>query len=95
VRGDLGQHVRVARRHSNYPYAGDDRHSPDWYDQSGEAVVLQPGDRLLIPCEGGPSTFRLEVFPPRLEVEERDGVYVLVDDGPRELWRYVFEPNQS
>jgi len=28
--------------------------------------------------------------PPRLEIDERDGVYVLVDDGPRDQWRYVF-----
>jgi hypothetical protein len=80
----------MTRRHSSYPYAGDDRHSGRWYDQRAEDVVLQPGDRFFISCEGGPSTSRLEAFPPRLEVEERDGVYVLVDDGPREQWRYVF-----
>jgi hypothetical protein len=68
------------------------RHSPDWYDQSGEAVVLQPGDRMLVACEGGPSTSRLEMFPPRLELVEKDGVYVLVDDGTRDTWRYVFVP---
>lgn len=68
------------------------RHSPDWYDQSGEDVVLAAGDRLFVACEGGPSTSRLEVFPPQLEVEERDGVYVLMDEGPRHRWRYVFVP---
>jgi hypothetical protein len=82
----------VSRQHSSYPYAGDDRHSPDWYDQSGEAPTLRPGDRFLVPCEGGPSTSRLEAFPPRLEIEEHVGAYVLVDDGPREHWRYVFTP---
>jgi hypothetical protein len=66
------------------------RHSPEWYDQTGEAEVLRPGDRLFITCEGGPSRSRLEVWPPRLEVSERDGVYVLLDDGPRGHWRYVF-----
>ena len=66
------------------------RHSPEWYDQTGEATVLAPGDRMLIACDGGPSNIRLEMFPPRLEVEEQDGVYVLVDDGPRDEWRYVF-----
>jgi len=82
----------VTRRHSTYPYGGDDRHSERWYDQSSEATVLQPGDRFFIRCEGGPSTSRLEAFPPRLEVEESDGVYVLEDEGPRDQWRYVFVP---
>jgi hypothetical protein len=71
------------------------RHSPDWYDQSGEAVVLEPGDRMLIPCEHGPSFTRLEVFPPRLEIPEREGMYVLRDIGPRHEWRYEFVPRRS
>ena len=83
----------MARQHSRFPYAGDDRHSERFYDQAGEAVPLQPGDRFFVPCEGGPSTSRLETFPPRLEVVERDGVYVLVDDGPRDTWHYVFVLN--
>jgi hypothetical protein len=83
----------VARQHSNFPFAGNDRHSARWYDQTAEPVPLQPGDRFFVPCEGGPSTSRLETFPPRLEVEERDGMYVLVDDGPRDEWRYVFVLN--
>ena len=70
------------------------RHEPGWYDQSAEATVLEPGDRMLIACDGGPSRSRLELFPPRLEVEERDGTYVLVDDGPREQWTYVFMPRR-
>ena len=68
------------------------RHEADWYDQSGEDVVLVAGDRLFIPCEGGPSWNRLEHFPPRLEVDERDGTYVLDDSGPRSTWRYRFVP---
>jgi hypothetical protein len=87
--------VSVVRGHAGYPYAGDDRHSPGWYDQRGEAVILAPGDRFFVRCEGGPSMTRLEVFPPRLEIEERDGVYILVDDGPRDQWHYVFEPRKS
>ena len=66
------------------------RHSPDWYDQSTEDVPLRTGDRMYIPCEGGPSWSRLESFPPRLEVTERGGLYVLQDDGPISEWRYVF-----
>jgi hypothetical protein len=50
------------------------------------------GDRMLIPCDGGPSNSRLVRYPPPLEIEERDGVYVLVDDGPPESWRYDFVP---
>jgi hypothetical protein len=64
----------------------------DWYDQSAEAVVLADGDRMFVACEGGPSHSRLEHFPPRLEIEERDGTYVLLDEGPRDRWRYVFVP---
>ena len=72
-----------------------DRHSPDWYDQSHEPVALEPGDRLLIACHGGPCTSRLEWFPPRLEIAERDGMYVLDDDGPRDSWCYVFVPRDA
>jgi hypothetical protein len=56
--------------------------------------VPQPGDRMFISCEGGPSVSRVERFPPPLEIEERGGMYVLVDDGPFEEWRYVFVPHE-
>jgi hypothetical protein len=55
-------------------------------------TVLEPGDRLFIACEGGPSQTRLELFPPRLEIDEHDGMYVLRDTGPRHEWRYDFIP---
>ena len=91
---DPGWHAGgVTARRSLYPYLEGPRHSDDWYDQSGEEIVLLPGDRLFILCEGGPSTTRLDVFPPLLEVEERDGTYVLDDCGPRATWRYVFVPH--
>ena len=45
---------------------------------------------MLIPCDGGPSWSRLEDFPPRLEIEDRGGMYVLVDDGAPPEWRYQF-----
>ena len=64
---------------------GTERHSADFYDQRDEFVVLGPGDRLLVPYAGGPSTSRLETYPPRLEVAERGGTYVLEDDGAREV----------
>jgi hypothetical protein len=73
----------------------DPRRSADWYDQSGELTVLEVGDRLFIPCENGPAATRLETFPPRLEIEERDGMYVLIDDGPRDDWRYQFVPREA
>jgi hypothetical protein len=57
-----------------------------------ESESVRPGDRLLLPCEGGPSQSRLEYFPPRLEIEERGGTYVLVDVGEPHEWRYVFVP---
>ena len=52
--------------------------------------AVNEGDRMLIPCEGGPSISRLVRYPPPLEIEERGGIYVLVDDGPPEQWRYDF-----
>lgn len=58
-------------------------------------MTLRPGDRFFVPCEGGPSTSRLETFPPRLEIEEYNGVYVLIDDGRRDDWRYVFAPRTA
>ncbi len=57
--------------------------------------MLEAGDRMIIRCEGGPSSSRLELFPPRLEVEERDGMYVLCDQGPRDEWFYDFVPRES
>jgi hypothetical protein len=74
--------------------AGTERHSSDFYDQRDESVTLRAGDRLLVPCAGGPSISRLETYPPRLEVTERGGTYVLDDDGPRERWRSVFVPGR-
>jgi hypothetical protein len=68
------------------------RHSPGWYDQRDEDVALAEGDRLFVPCHGGPSVSRAEVFPPRLEIAEPDGTYVLVDVGPRADWHYEFVP---
>jgi hypothetical protein len=52
----------------------------------------RPGDRLLLPCNGGPSQSRLVRHPPPLEIVEHDGTYVLVDDGPLTHWRYDFVP---
>ena len=53
---------------------------------------MEPGERMLLPCEGGPSIRRLVHYPPPLEITERDGLYVLVDEGPPEMWRYEFVP---
>ena len=53
----------------------------------------EPGERLLIACEGGPSISRLVHHPAPLEIEVRGGIYVLVDDGPVHEWRYVFVPS--
>jgi hypothetical protein len=54
--------------------------------------VPEDGERMFIRCEGGPSWTRLVTFPPPLEFAERDGMYVLVDDGPPEQWWYQFVP---
>ena len=45
---------------------------------------------MLIPCVGGEDYSRLVQYPPPLEIEEREGIYVLVDDGLPETWRYKF-----
>jgi hypothetical protein len=56
---------------------------------------VQTGERFFIPCDGGPSTSRLERWPPPVEVEEATGLYVLMDDGPPDGWRYVFLPREA
>jgi hypothetical protein len=56
--------------------------------------MLRPGDRLLVQCEGGPCVSRLEYFPPRFEIDEQGGTYVLVDEGDLHNWRYAFVPNE-
>jgi hypothetical protein len=54
---------------------------------------MEPGERMLIPCHGGgPCISRLTDYPPPLELAERGGVYVLVDDGPPEAWSYEWVP---
>lgn len=74
------------------PPAPGPRHEPGWYDQKDEDHVLAEGDRLFVPCDGGPCASRTETFPPRLEIAERGGTYVLLDVGPRADWRYEFVP---
>jgi hypothetical protein len=54
---------------------------------------IRPGDRIFVQCEGGPCVSRLEHFPPQLEIQEQGGMYVLVDEGEPEDWRYLFVPN--
>jgi hypothetical protein len=51
---------------------------------------VEEGDRMLIPCEGGPSISRLVRYPPPLEIDVGGGTYVLIDVGPPERWRYDF-----
>jgi hypothetical protein len=51
---------------------------------------VEDGERMLVPCGGGPSISRLVRFPPPLEIAVQGGVYVLVDEGPPERWRYDF-----
>jgi len=55
-----------------------------------DSEMVEPGERMLIPCDGGPCMSRLVRYPPPFEVQERGGMYVLVDDGPPNEWRYEF-----
>jgi hypothetical protein len=57
--------------------------------------VPEPGERLLLPCRGGPSASRLVTFPPPLEIRVQGGVLVLVDDGPVQDWCYDFVADEG
>jgi hypothetical protein len=76
---------------SSAPVSGDPeaRHSEEWYRATPEGTPRR-GDKMFIRCEGGPCLSRLETFPPRIEVPERGGLYVLVDEGPVASWLYQF-----
>lgn len=51
------------------------------------------GHPIVIRCDGGPRTSRAETFPPRFEVAEKGGLYVLLDEGPIADWKYQFVPS--
>jgi hypothetical protein len=70
------------------------RHSAGWYADALKGSQMSAGDRMFIACDGGPCRSRLETFPPRLEIEETGGLYVLCDDGPIEDWTYQFLPTE-
>ena len=50
------------------------------------------GERMLLPCAGGPTSWRAATFPPPLEFETDGGMYVLLDDGAPDGWSYEFVP---
>ena len=54
---------------------------------------MDDGDRMLIPCVGGPSTSRLVRYPPPHEIDEHGGIYVLVDEGLPSMWHFEFVPS--
>jgi len=76
------------------PVTGVDQKRAPTPAQSEHDGRVEDGERMLIACRGGPSASRLVRYPPPLEIEERGGVYVLVDDGPPEEWHYDFIPTQ-
>jgi hypothetical protein len=45
---------------------------------------------MLLWCDGGPNLGRATHFPPPFEIVVEGGMYVLVDEGPAELWHYAF-----
>lgn|GEM_PF-2087612 len=46
---------------------------------------MDVGERMMIPCRGGPVGWRAARFPPPLEIELGDGLYVLDQEiGPIE-----------
>lgn len=80
---------------SRSPGDSEARHWADWYGSALKGSPVRPGDRMFVQCDGGPCTSRLEVFPPSIEIEEVGGLYVLLDDGPIDEWKYLFVPNDS
>lgn len=52
---------------------------------------MDAGAEMLIFCRGGRATVKRQTYPPALEIEEADGMYVLddTDDSPGN-WAYVF-----
>ena len=61
-----------------------------------EPCVPDPGERLLLACDGGPSQSRLVVWPPPVEIVDRGGMYVLVDDGDDvTTWSYHWVPSPA
>ena len=75
---------------SSKRFSTEARHSWDWYKDVQSESPVRPGDRMFLQCDGGPCISRLEIFPPRLEIEERGGLYVPLDDGPLDEWVYRF-----
>lgn len=58
-------------------------------------VAMKPGERMLIPCSGGGLCIsRLVDYPPPLQAEQRSDMYILVDDGPPDQWRYDWVPER-
>ena len=84
----------MARRHSSYPYRGAGRHSVDWYDQSGEAIVLGVAIASSFGARAALDASSRSV-PSTAGRRRTRGIYVLVDDDPREDWHYRFEPPRS
>jgi MOSC domain-containing protein YiiM len=75
------------------PRDSEARHSAGWYGSVLQGGHVRAGDRIFVQCERGPCTSRLETFPPRLEIEEKGGLYVLLDQRPIDDWKYQFLPN--
>jgi hypothetical protein len=45
---------------------------------------------MFIRTVGGPCLSRLEAFPTQIEIPEKSGICLLVDDGPPEAWAHEF-----
>ena len=56
---------------------------------------MNPGDEMMIWCEGGRSSIKRQIYPPALELIADGGAYVLHDDGEPTEWRYVFVAHGS
>ena len=80
----------MARSPSRVPREPGARHSAEWYGGALRGSHVRVGDRIFVQCDGGPCTSRLETFPPRLEIVETGGLYVLIDEGPIDDWKYQF-----
>lgn len=89
ARPDPNDNRDVMHSTTRSPAGPEPRHSAEWYGDT-HADMPGRGERMFIRCEGGPCLSRLETFPPRIEIQERGGLYVLVDEGPPASWLYQF-----
>ena len=87
----------LGRQASERPSAGVGGHAPRpeirrLFSVTGRCPPrpVKTGERMFLWCTGGPAVGRAAQFAPPSEIAVDGGIYVLVDDGSPEYWRYEF-----